>query len=103
MVLNIDDAPSQEEVREAARDATEQLDRWRFRSFSSLTGWLCSCALVYLFLAGHSLHAYWRPFGIIAFYVTLGVLLSFIYCAVMWCTTWSFLRDLRKTYMESTD
>jgi hypothetical protein len=98
MVLNIEDAPSEQEIREAAGNAKERLVRRRFRPFCSFGALLFYCALVDPFLAGHSLHVHWKSFGLYLAFPTVAALPASVHCAALWWGARSLLRDLEGPY-----
>jgi hypothetical protein len=63
MTLDIENAPSEEEILEAKQDAKAYLVLWRNRALCSAAAFFLSCALVYPFLEGQALHAHWESSG----------------------------------------
>lgn len=97
-MLDIDDAPSREEVEGAIGEAQSQAKRWRRR-----TGWVflwfaVSCGFVVLISDLGPFHAAWKAFGLGTVVVCLGLLLVLTYCGAMWWSLWFALRDLERTY-----
>ena len=82
-----------ENVKENAR---ERLNIWRSRFLSSGVVFLLSCASVYPFLYGHSLHSYWESFGKYLVLLSMGLLLPFVYCGATTWMAWMWLRDLER-------
>jgi hypothetical protein len=98
MTLDIEDAPNQEEIRAAREEARKRLSLWRKRASYSTASFFLSCALVYLFLAGQALHAYWMSVGRWLLLLSMAMLLVFVYCVALWWGAWTLFRDLEKTY-----
>jgi uncharacterized membrane protein len=96
MVLDIENAPSQDEIREAIGDAIESIDRWRFRTFCAVAFWVFCCVVIYPFMAGHSLHAYWQSIKFLIFLPTLIAPVALTFCAISWWGARSDVRSLRK-------
>lgn len=103
MTLNIEDAPSNEEILASKRDASERVRLWRKRSIKSLIALFLSCAAVVPFSQGHYLYAYWDSFGKYLGILVMGVFFIAVYCTALWWSAWSLLRDLEKTYPSSTE
>lgn len=94
-MFGTDEAPlSKEEMEAVKQNARERLGLWRKRGLYSTAALFLSCLLVYLFLAGSPLHAYWDSFGKYLLFPTMGLLLVFVYCTGLWCSAWLGLRDL---------
>jgi hypothetical protein len=100
MVLDIQDAPSQDEIREAIQDVREALERWRFRTICAAGFWLLCCAVAYPFMAGHSLHAYWESVKLLIFLPTTVAPLALTICAISWWGASSSIRSLKKLSSE---
>ena len=98
MALNIEDAPSNEEILASKRDARARVRLWKKRSAYSVIALLLSCAVVAPFSKGEPLQAYVEPFARILVYVSMALLLVAVYCVALWWGAWSLLRDLEKTY-----
>jgi hypothetical protein len=99
-VLDIEDAPSQEEIREAHQDALASVERWRSRTIFAAGFWLLCCAIVYPFMAGHSLHAYWMTVRYLVFLPTLVAPLALTICAICWCASVSDVKSLHRLSRE---
>ena len=97
MTLNIEDAPSNEEISASKRDAKDRFRLWRQRLIYSGIGLLISVGANVPFSAGMPLHA-WNTFGNALVLLTMALFLVFVYCAALWWGAWSLLRDLKKTY-----
>ena len=69
---------------------------WRKRALYSTLALLLSCASVYPFLVGHSLHAHWNSIGTYVLLLSMGFLLVFVYTCGMWYSAWQALRDMEK-------
>ena len=63
------------------------------RTVYSAIGLFMSCASVVPFLAGHSLHTHWEPIGRLLVYLSLGLVVVFVYCAGL---LWGACNALRK-------
>lgn len=98
MVLNIEDAPSEQEIREAAGNEKERLVRRRFRPFCFFGALLFYCSLVDPFLAGHSLHVHWKSFGLHIAFPTVVAQPTSVNCAALWWGACSLLRNLEGLY-----
>jgi hypothetical protein len=96
-IFEADDSPSSgEELAAVRQNAEERLRFWRQRSVLSGLALLVSCLSVSMFLTGHSLHAYWESFGKYLVYLSMGLLLAFLYCTLLFWGARTALRDLRK-------
>jgi Na+/melibiose symporter-like transporter len=91
-----DDRLSAEELAAVIQNAEERLRLWRQRSILSGLAFFVSCLLVSMFLKGHSLYSYWKPFGTYLLYLSMGLLIAFLYCSLLLWGAWSALRDTRK-------
>jgi len=98
MTLDIDDAPSEEEIERSIRDAQLQTKRWRGRTGWALVCFAVSCGFVVLISDLGPLHAQWRAFGLATIVVWLGLLLVLVYCGALWWGSWDILRGLEKTF-----
>ena len=87
---------SDEELVEVRQYARERIGLWRRRSLYSAVALLVSCACVYPFLKGHSLHEYWESFGKYLILVSMALLVVFVYCAGLFWSAWQALRDVEK-------
>jgi hypothetical protein len=96
MTLDIEDAPSREEIRLALEDARASLGVWRFRTLCAAAAWLFCCAAIYPFLAGHFLHAYWESIKFLVFLPTMIAPLTLTICAITWWGAWSDVRSLKR-------
>lgn len=96
-IFEADDSPSSgEELAAVRQNAGERLRRWKQRSALSGLAFLVSCLSVSMFLTGHSLHVYWESFGQYLVYLSMGLLLVFLYCTLLFWGAWTTLNDLRK-------
>lgn len=86
------------EIIENARDGLQSLKK-RFLGFSA--AFLLSCASVYPFLFGHSLHAYWQSCGKYLVMLSMGLLIPFLYYAGQTCYAWLWLRYLQ--YLRNSE
>jgi hypothetical protein len=93
-----DDPFTEVEIAEARRNARERLGLWKKRLWYCGPAFTLSCAFVYPFLYGHSLHPYWESFGKYLVLLSMGLLLPFVYCAALTWVAWKLLRDLEEGY-----
>jgi succinate dehydrogenase hydrophobic anchor subunit len=98
MTLDIENAPSDEEIRAGKQIARARVRSWMKRSLYAVIVLFLSCAAVSFFLYGHPLHAYWDSFGKYLILLSMALLLVAVYCVAMWWGSWTILRDLEKTY-----
>jgi hypothetical protein len=98
MTLDIENAPSEEEILDAKQDAKTYLSLWRKRALCSAVAFFLSCAFVHPFLAGQALHAHWESFGKYLLLLSMALLPAFACSVGLWWTAWKQLRDLEKTY-----
>ena len=94
MTLDIEEAPSNEEITSAKRTARERIRVWQRRTFYSAIALLLGCATVVPFSDGMPLHAYGEPFGNIAVYLSMALLLVLVYCGALWWGAWCVFRYL---------
>jgi hypothetical protein len=85
---------NEKELAAVRQNARERLGLWRRRSFYSTGAFLLSCLLVYLFLDGSPLHAYWESFGKYLILLSMALLLVFVYCTALLWGSWRALRDV---------
>lgn len=83
-----------EHPREAMENALFRFRRWRRLAVGSGIAFAASCLSVWPFLAGYPLHSYWDPVGEGLVYVSMGLLVAFLYCALLLWGAWGFLRGL---------
>lgn len=69
---------------------------WRRNCFYSTAALLLSCALVYPFLAGHSLHRYWNSIGKNLILLSMVLLLIWGWCTEVFCNAWLAVRKVEK-------
>jgi hypothetical protein len=94
-ILNANDEPlSEDELIAVRQNAKERFAIWRKRSLSSTAAFLLSCMLVYLFLEGSPLHAYWDSAGQYLLLLSMALLLVFVYCTALLWGSWRALRGL---------
>jgi len=89
-------ALSKEEIVEVTQYAGKRIALWRKRSIYSTVALLLSCALVYPFLEGHTLHSYWESFGKYLIFISMALLVVWVNCAGLWWSAWQALRDAEK-------
>ena len=87
---------SEEEIAEVRRIARKRIALWRWRALYSTVAFFLSCAFVYPFLKGHSLHEYWGSFGKYLIFVSMALLLVFVYCTGLFWSARQALRDVEK-------
>jgi Na+/melibiose symporter-like transporter len=95
-IYDTDDVLSAEEIEAVKQNARQRLSLWRSRGVYSTVALLLSCVLVYLFLEGSPLHAYWESFGKYLVLLSMALLLAFLYCTGLWWGAWRALRDLEQ-------
>lgn len=96
-IYDTDEAPLNEEERAAVKQkARKRLGLWRRRALYSTVAFLLSCLLVYLFLEGSPLHAYWESFGKYLILLPMALLLVFVYCTALLWGSWRALQDVEK-------
>lgn len=96
-IYDAGDGPlSEEELAAVRQNARERLGLWRRRSLYSTGVFLFSCGLVYLFLEGSPLHAYWNSLGKYLLLLPMALLLVFVYCAALLWGSWRALQDVEK-------
>lgn len=80
--------------RRPRREASQtRLRLWRTRSIYAIGAFSLSCVIVYLFLKGHALHAYWENFGEYLIVLSEALLLVLVYCVGLWWAAWQTSRD----------
>jgi hypothetical protein len=87
---------SDEELVEARQCARERIGLWRRRSLYSAVALVLSCAAVTPFSKGHSLHAHAEPFGRLLVYLSMALLVVWVYCTGLFWSAWQALRDVEK-------
>jgi hypothetical protein len=95
-LLSDDEPLNESEKQEVVENAKEHLRLWKKRFLTSGAALLLSCASVYPFLFGHSLHAYWGSFGKYLVLLSMGLLIPFVICGATTWESWIWLRDLQK-------
>jgi len=88
--------PTRDEIEAVKQNARKRLNLWRKRGLYSTAALLLSCFIVYLFLEGAPLHAYWESFGKYLLLLSMALLLVFLYCTLLWFAAWRALCDLNK-------
>jgi hypothetical protein len=97
MTLDIENAPSDEEIRAGKQIARARVRSWMKRSLYSGCALLLSIGADVPFADGMPLHA-WNILATILFLLTMAIFLVTVYCVAMWWGSWTILRDLEKTY-----
>jgi hypothetical protein len=87
---------SDEELIEVRQYARERIGVWRRRSLYSTVALLLSCASVIPLSKGHSLHAHAEPFGRLLVYLSMALLVVWVYCTGLFWSAWQALRDVEK-------
>jgi hypothetical protein len=94
-IYNSGEAPlTEEELAAVRQNATERLSRWRKRALGSAGAFFLCCLLVYLFLDGSPLHAYWEPFGKYLVFLWMALSMVCLYCVTLLWGAWRALRDV---------
>jgi hypothetical protein len=94
-IYDIDEGPQSEgELRAVRENARARLGVWRKRALYSAGIFAISCLLVYLFLDGSPLHAYWEPFGKYLVFLSMILSLVCLYCVALLWGAWRALRDV---------
>jgi hypothetical protein len=84
------------ELNDVKQSARERLRIWKSRFLKTGVMFLLSCASVYPFLYGHSLHSHWESFGKYLVLLSMGLLLPFVYCGGITWVAGIYIRDLEK-------
>jgi hypothetical protein len=95
-IFDAEGSLSNEELVEARQYARELIGLRRKRSIYSTVALLLSCAFVYPFLKGHTLHNYWESFGKYLILVSMALLVVWVYYTGLWWSAWQALRDVEK-------
>ena len=81
MIYGTTESPADnDEILAVEQNARMRFRLWLVRALYSTGALIVSCALVYPFLDGHSLHAYWDSFGKYLTLLSTVLLLLFVYC-----------------------
>lgn len=97
MIYDTTESPlSDSELVAVKQNAQVRFSLWQKRGLYSTGALLLSCACVYPFLEGHSLHSYWESFGKYLLFLPMALLLVFLYCNGLWWGAWQARRDLEK-------
>jgi hypothetical protein len=83
-------------MSEVKEYAAVKIAIWRKRSLYSTAALVLTCGLIYPFLTGHALHAYWESFGKYLVLVALALLVAFVLCTGFFYSAWQALRDVEK-------
>lgn len=95
-LLSQEEPLNESEKQAVIENARERLLFWKKRFLASGAAFLLSCASVYPFLFGHSLHVYLESFGKYLVLLSMGLLIPFVYCGATTWMAWVWLRDLEK-------
>src|ERR1700730_9809321 len=95
-LLSQDEPLNESEKQEVIENARERFLFWKKRFQASGAAFLLSCASVYPFLFGHSLHVYWESFGKYLVILSMGLVLPFLYFRSTTWMAWIWLRELEK-------
>lgn len=94
--LDDESFPSREELAGARKDAEEYLHLWQRRALYSTVAFILSCAAVYPFLYGHSLHAHWESFGKYLIFLSMALFIPFVISMGIAINSWISLRNVRR-------
>jgi hypothetical protein len=98
MTLDIEGAPSQEEIAAVNEHGSNRIRQWKTRSFYAGISFLLSVGIDIPFSAGMPLHKHWNTVSGVLFLVTMASFLAAVYCSGLWWGAWSQLREFKKTY-----
>ncbi len=87
---------SNAEMVEVREFASERIALWRRRALYSTVALFLSCASVIPFSKGHFLHSHSEPFGRLAVYLSMALVVVCVYCTGLFWGTWQALRDVEK-------
>ena len=87
---------SDDEIVGVRHYARERIAVWLRRALYSTVALLLSCASVIPFSKGHSLHAHAEPFGRLLVYLSMALLVVWVYCTGLFWSAWQALRDVEK-------
>ncbi len=97
MIYDTTESPlSDDELVAVKQNSGVRFRLWQRRALYSTGSLALSCALVYPFLEGHSLHPYWESFGKYLLFLPMALLLVFLYCSGLCWGAWQACRDLEK-------
>jgi hypothetical protein len=85
-----------EELTEVRQSAGKVIEYWRIRFRLSAVALLLSCAFVYPFLKGHSLHRYADVFGKYLILLSMALLVVFVLCTGLFWSARQALRDVER-------
>lgn len=102
MTLNIEDAPSNEQILLSKRNARARVKLWKKRSLYSALALAVSCVAEVPFAGGMPLHA-WDFLGSLIVFEIMGVSLIVVHCTTLWWYAWSILRYLEKIYPSPSE
>lgn len=97
-MLDIDGAPSGEEIRSAIEGTRAEMRKWKGRTGWALLCFAVSCGFVVLISDLGPFHSAWKTFGLAMIVVWLALLLVLVYCGAMWWSMRAALRDMERTY-----
>ena len=95
-LLSQDEPLTESETQVAIAGARDFLSLWKKRFLIAATAFVMSCASVYPFLYGNSLHLYWESFERYLLILSMALLLPVVICGGIAWTAWTSLRDLQK-------
>jgi hypothetical protein len=98
VTLDIDDYPSNEEIRAVRKYGREYVRRYKVLSIRSLLTLAVFTGATSLFLAGMPLHAWWNAVGRFLLLATAIPFAWAIYAVAMWWGSFAQSRDFEKTY-----
>ena len=95
-VLDSDGPLSDQEMLEVQQYAKERISLWRRRSIRSIVAFLLSCLGTYTSLQGHPPHEYWGAFGKYLVFVSMAMLVVFVFCRGFFYSACRALRKVEK-------
>jgi hypothetical protein len=96
MIFDSENPLSDEEMLEVRQYARQRIVRWRRLAIYSTVAFLLSCAGIYPFLKGHSLHEHWESLGKYLVLLSTALLVVFVLCTGFLWSAWQALRDVEK-------
>jgi hypothetical protein len=96
MDINLPEPLGDGEIAEVRHYAWELIRLWRTRTIYSTLALFLSCALVYPFLAGHSLHAHWESIGKRLLLLPMALLVVLAYCLGLLLSARMALREVER-------
>lgn len=97
MALNIDEAPTADELRLIVKRSHSRIVLWRQRTRVFASATLLGILILLPFLDHGPLNRQFDPLGVVLVWVTLALLLLTVNCGAFWYYAWQFDRDVRRT------